>query len=97
MSEREPAMSIAESLVNLFLSLAALFLEPRVACDLWRWFVLPLGAPALSYWQALGIALLVAMWTRTNGVERNEKKTVAENVSMILFAWGIGWLIRGFA
>jgi len=32
-----------------------------VLCDLWRWFVSPLGVPNLTYWQAIGLSILVAM------------------------------------
>lgn len=38
-------------------------------CILWRWFAVPLGAPALSLWNAVGFALIVGSVTYAPRVE----------------------------
>ena len=36
----------------------AFFYAPVVAVDGWQWFVVPLGVPAILYWQAMGLRFL---------------------------------------
>lgn len=38
-------------------------------CILWRWFAVPMGAPALSLWNAVGLALIVGSVTYAPRVE----------------------------
>jgi hypothetical protein len=38
-------------------------------CILWRWFAVPLGAPAMSIWNAVGLALIVGSVTYAPRVE----------------------------
>lgn len=38
-------------------------------CILWRWFAVPLGAPALGLWDAVGFALIVGSVTYAPRVE----------------------------
>jgi len=40
-----------------------------VLCDLWRWFVSPLGVPNLMYWQAIGLMILVGMMRSLRAID----------------------------
>lgn len=44
------------AIVMLF---AAVPVQASVVVTLWRWFVVPLGAPSVSFWHAAGLAALV--------------------------------------
>lgn len=83
---------VGELVGSFALGIGAMFLEGRVLCDLWRWFVVPLGAMPLRYWHAMGLALVVNMLTRTNGVERDHTEANSEAFGLVLLSWGIGWL-----
>lgn len=75
------------------ISIGMVFVEARVFLDLWRWFVVPLGATQLTYWHAFGIGVLINMCVRANGVPRDTEKEVYEVTGLVLGAWGIGWLV----
>lgn len=80
------------ALVSALAGIGGLFLEGRVLMDLWRWFVVPLGVRSLTYWQALGCALVVSLLVKQYGVERDTEKYGAEVFLTVLAAWGLGWL-----
>jgi len=44
------------------------FLHAWVVCSLWGWFVVPFGLPALTYYHAVGISLLVGVLS-DNGIK----------------------------
>lgn len=86
------APSVRHMLINA-VAWATLFLEGRVVMDLWRWFVVPVGLAPIGYWQAIGLGILAAVFTRQNGLERDTDKAVTENLTLALIAWVLGWLL----
>jgi len=78
---------------------AMLVVEGLVALQLWRWFLEPLGLPALSLAQIIGINLLISTFTWQFGRRASENDLVAR-----LAAWGsfmaatfaIGYIVSRF-
>lgn len=72
------------AVVGLLLSVLLFIVEPFVARQLWRWFVVPLGVPALTWAQAAGVNLLLNVWiSRQDGQDEDS----ASAVRRILNAW----------
>jgi hypothetical protein len=73
-----------------------------VVRDLWLWFVVPLGAPTLGFWHAMGLSGLIALLTHqivASGLEDEEHGWAFRLLVLViayLFAWGLGWLIHSF-
>jgi hypothetical protein len=91
----------------VLLLVALVLLAPLMALDavifrtLWRWFCLPLGAPALSFWSAMGL-LIVWAYLRHRATGEKEKdgsgeralRSILQSMSASIFALGLGWLVR---
>lgn len=63
---------------------------------LWRWFVAPLGIPAIGFWHAVGVSMLasiLAMRAVASDFERRSLSTTAYQVAVVLSA---KWLCIGF-
>lgn len=72
--------------------LVGTLLSGVVVVDLWCWFAVPLGAPEIGLFHALGLRLLV--FPRSAVVESGEKpgKIIAVGIVFSLVTWGLGWL-----
>jgi hypothetical protein len=77
------------------LSFACIAGKPFVLMTLWRWFVTPLGVPALTYGRAFGLVLLFGVLT----VKWEPKLSAEDDLKRASFhafglpiALGIGWL-----
>lgn len=58
----------------------------------WGWFAVPLGAPALALWQAMGVSLLAAFLTYENpksdgGFWARIATAVLAPAFLLLFGW----------
>ena len=42
----------------------------------WRWFMVPLGAPALGFWPLVGVALVIRLLRPHGGVSRENEQDV---------------------
>lgn len=74
-------------------ALPVLLFRAWVVRDLWRWFAVPLGFPALSLWHICG---LLGLWTvlsyrYKDTPEGQWKKELTQAVVFHLVAWGFGW------
>ena len=54
-----------------------------VAAYLWYWFVVPLGVAAISVPQAIGIALLLGMFTN-NASKKDDDESMEEKVGRLI-------------
>ena len=52
-----------ESFLSLVIGLVILFLSPYVLTLMWGWFIKGFGLPALGYWHAFGLMLVVDFLT----------------------------------
>lgn len=99
MSKGEKA---AAAFINLILAVGLTLLNGFVWWMLWRWFVVPLGAPSIAYWHAFGLSLFTA-WMRIYSSDGNteelkrgwERSAVlagkAIGMGLVLF---IAWLVQ---
>ena len=75
-------------------------LRGYVLAQLWRWFVVPLGGPAVDVVHAIGISLLVAMLTHQSPPKDAAKWSTAESigisVTVSLLFWGMGAITKVF-
>lgn len=91
MSKKDSGDDTYKKMTLALVAFGALFLEGRVLYDLWRWFVVPLDVDPLTYWQAMGIGVMVNMLVRTNGIQRDTTKASAEQLIVAIVAWCVGW------
>lgn len=77
-------------------SVGIIFLDAVILRDCWRWFIEPLGVPALGYWHAFGL-LFMWEWLKhspsyvTN--ERTIEQRLRESLFVSLLAWGVCALV----
>ena len=87
--------------------ISGMVLSAFVASMLWTWFVVPLGVPAISLFQAMGILMLfhAAQLRHSDILEQVErskaepdKSTQAMAICVLpvywLLAWGLGYIIH---
>jgi hypothetical protein len=85
--------------------LATLF-RAYVLRDLWEWFVVPLGMPAIGLAHAVGISSIVGYLTqqaKDRDKDDSNKDTTADLIHAVaaaiiypLFAWGIGAIAHSY-
>lgn len=69
---------------------------------LWRWFLVPLGAPEVSLAAAIGIALIVARLTNHGESVTHQQRDGAALrlacfwVTAPAFSIAAGWIVKGF-
>lgn len=85
------------AVINLALLPAYLLWSGFVLAKLWTWFIVPLGAPALSVPSAIGIGLVVGFVTGrpSNEVVHSEKLMVYE-IFCPAVALAVGAIVREF-
>lgn len=99
-------MTIDQKHSTEHLTLALLLIAPSwilkaaVVRSFWLWFLVPLGVPAISYAQALGLGFLATLLTP--GIRGFPKETIftgetplsTQGISILayLIAWGTGWI-----
>lgn len=83
----------------LLFMLVSLALEGTVLYYLWGWFVVPLGAPSISFWHALGLGLVVSFLTyHYYDFKKNDEAGIYEPLCYLLvrpgFTFLVGWIIH---
>jgi hypothetical protein len=58
-----------------------------VTLKMWGWFAVPLGAPTISFWHAVGLAMLVAWFTHKPSKQEDDpaKKMVNGLTEMFIY------------
>lgn len=89
--------------VVLPLMFAGIFLQGLVVVLLWHWFIVLLGVKALSYWQGIGLMLLIG-FVRYNNLQppqENIKRDSEYYYSYLKRGYGVmiftlvaGWLVH---
>lgn len=88
---------------TLALSVPLVLLDAAVLATLWRWFAVPLGAPAVGLAHMVGIATLVGLGTHqfvpTAGMDNRERAVgaIADGLVAPTFALLVGWIALQFA
>jgi len=68
-----------------------------VTAELWGWFVVPLGVPAIGIAHALGLRLVVHVATFTYAEDkRGQGERLANAIVLPLFAWAFGAIYHAF-
>ncbi len=94
----------AELTLALIISVGALFWGGYVALKLWAWFLLPLGAPVVSFWGLMGLRATVSFlrgipYRKDPPLDEAEwtTKCFAYPLMLPTFAPGFGALYRWLA
>lgn len=59
----------------------------------WRWFVVPLGLPQISFWHFVGLVFFLGVLTHKVDTKKDERKEQWES-HLLLFLWPIlAWAI----
>lgn len=77
-------------------TIACFIVEPFVMVALWRWFVVPLSVPPLTWSVACGLNLVVTVFMFRYPGERDaetQAKASAASLSVAITAFCIGWLV----
>ena len=82
------------AVLSTLISLISLLVRGLVLVDLWAWFVVPLGAPAIGALHALGISLLIQFVVVDVGAARSGAVTAIANVVLACAVWVMGWAIH---
>lgn len=68
---------------------------------MYAWFVLPLGAPELSFWHVFGLLLLIGLLRQGNGTKDND--SISESVIklvlqifIVLMMVLVGFIVKGW-
>lgn len=96
---------LAAFLIGLVLWLPLAALNGWAVHVLWAWFAVPLGAPAVTHGQAIGLALLVSYMTHVMRPESDDDEPVKAiltravwHTAKALMSVGAGWVyLRVFA
>lgn len=70
-----------------------------VLCVLWGWFLVALGAPAISIAHAIGLSLIGKLMLSHRSSKRDDETlahVLAVGMLGALMALGIGWIAKGF-
>lgn len=101
-------MAILMLILNILLAIATGFLDAVVFKFMWGWFIVPLGAPLISFWHSYGILMMISLthiW-KPNMLKNNNKNinkgeddsySFEFNLTQILISlliWGIGALVH---
>jgi uncharacterized membrane protein len=83
---------------TIVVAIVVLWAQPMAASCGWEWFVVPLGAPPIGWFHALGLVLLFSSFgARAHTGEKREKKphdsgealtSVSRTMGGVLALWG---------
>jgi hypothetical protein len=96
--------------IHILNPILSIFWGGFVLSMLWRWFFVPLGIPAIAWWQGAGIALLCVALTgycsayaaaaamKTHGLKSEHNKYAISFFAAIFptLALASGWVIKTF-
>lgn len=97
MTEKETKM--LGCIVSLLLMFPLMALKAVVVRDLWLWFIVPLGLPALTFWHAFGLSITISYLTHQIVADPFEGEDHAWALRLFVTtfaaftAWGIGYLV----
>lgn len=84
------------ALMKLIFGFALMAFRPWVVAVLWRWHVSPLGVPALSYWQAFGLLMLIGLVRYRYEPPVDDAESYVKRLGAAwfaaLFCLALGWL-----
>ena len=85
----------SDALVVLAASIPLGIYKGWVLTLLWRWFVVPLGAPGVGVVHAMGLVWVAALLTHQLGAENSRRPAVviASSLMFTTFALGFGWVL----
>ena len=98
----EKQLEMTGAVLFILLVVPFMWWDGFVLAKLWGWFVVPLGAPVLGVWQAVGLAIV---WnhvrTRSSDVKHEETITSWTRIGYAVLAPAlsllIGYLIKTWA
>jgi hypothetical protein len=97
------AVVVALGTMVLVPALTLLFVFNRALpfAVLWRWFVMPLGVPGLSYVHAFGILLVFSLLKNVSQTipGKTKEQTTTDLISSAIQPWLLllcGWLMKGW-
>lgn len=105
MSHKESGESVALGcLLSLVMAPVNIILRGLVLRQLWYWFLVPLGVPAVGAAHALGISCLLGLFTMGLARDADKEETVlAKSIRSVTFgllgpavALGLGYLFSLF-
>jgi hypothetical protein len=79
----------------LMFQLATVIVEPFVVVQLWRWFLVPLGLPALRWLSAFGLNLVVGVLIYRSPGTRTNKQIMESCIAAFfsgVLAFGVGYI-----
>lgn len=98
MSKTQNEINGAETIVLLFVWFVNLFLRSAVIWAYWDWFLTQtMAAPALGYWNAMGIVLFIAVAFHKYTPDRDKNEQIsaaAQSLSTSLVGLGFGALVN---
>jgi hypothetical protein len=83
--------------IYIFVGLAAIPWHGFVYAQLWGWFAVPLGLPAVGMWHALGVAVLFRLLTLKGYPRPDNKNEAFEAVATWVYpllSLGFGWFYQ---
>ncbi|MCK9543757.1 MAG: hypothetical protein M0R03_17190 [Novosphingobium sp.] len=87
------------ALLFLLLIIPLTLLRGWVLLALYKWFIIPLGAPEISMAHALGVALIVGFLTHTYTGKKDRDEKIEEVIQSFLvpiIALIFGWVYQSF-
>lgn len=63
---------------------AGMFMSGWAIMKLWGWFIIPLGAPPISFWHGLGIAACVNLFTFRSDTPKDNDKSWWSLIGLML-------------
>lgn len=105
MSDAKPKGDTTARVAAFLLLLGpALLLRAVVTQCLWMWFLTPLGAPAVSFYEAYGLVLTWA-FVLTRRTRKGEKRptgaddlrSAGNTIGFYLFTLALSWCVHGMA
>lgn len=79
----------------------AIVLRAWVLTVLWGWFLVPLGIPEVSIPTAIGIALILGLFTQHLAKEENKEKNIIADIGIRaigapIVSLVLGWIVTFF-
>jgi hypothetical protein len=82
-----------------FIAAARLFFDAFVLLEYWRWFVRPLGAPTIGYFEAFGLDCCIGLVAIPSNLALLSPQEPADDDDgeRLLAKALVGWLVYGWA
>jgi hypothetical protein len=90
---------LGTAVIAIICAILATILSGFVLTQLWAWFIVPLGVPAIGIAHGIGLSLVASMLTlRTNATTVDHKwyETMGISIACSLLFWGMGALVALF-